>query len=98
MKANDRIIELWEMVLDYSGEQQCSIEDAIHDLEFDGPNGSYGPTKEERDELLKMHKEDQEWEAEHCDPNAGELKSYIPGIGMLVTDLGTAQSEFFFDD
>lgn len=97
MKDNDRIIELWEMVLDYSGEQQCDIKTAIEDLEFDGPNGSYGPTKEERAELLKMHEEDEQWEkeaAEYYGPGE-DLKTFIPGVGMLVTNTGTGESGFF---
>jgi hypothetical protein len=56
--VNNALMEMWEMALDYSGEMQCSIEDAIYDLEFDGPNGSYGPTKEERDALLAMAAKD----------------------------------------
>jgi hypothetical protein len=95
--TDDRMLELWEMVLDYSGEQQCSIEEAIADLEFDGPNGSYGPTKEEREYLLAAHRENEEWEAANCDPDAEELKSYIPGVGFLVTNLGTAESHIFFE-
>ena len=89
MKANDRIIELWEMVLDYSGEQQCDIRTAIEDID--------GPTKEERAELLKMHEEDEQWEkeaAEYYGPGE-DLKTFIPGVGMLVTNTGTGESGFF---
>jgi hypothetical protein len=42
-KGNDEVVD---MVLDYMAEHNCSLEEALSDLEFDGPNGSYGPTPE----------------------------------------------------
>jgi len=32
---------------------------------------------------------------EDVDPNAEELKTYIPGVGMLVTNLGSGKSKIF---
>ena len=32
---------------------------------------------------------------EECDPFAEELKTYIPGVGFLVTNLSTAESHIF---
>jgi len=39
------------MVEDYAAEHGCDYGQAIEDLEFDGPNGSSGPTEEEKQVL-----------------------------------------------
>ncbi len=44
--------ELCRIVQDYATEYSCSILESINDLEFDGPNGSEGPSDEDRQRLL----------------------------------------------
>ncbi len=38
-------LELIQIVQDYAAQYKCSIADSIVDLEFDGPNGSSGPSE-----------------------------------------------------
>ena len=38
-------------VIDYAKEHGCSIDESIKDLEFDGPNGSFGPDEDLLEEL-----------------------------------------------
>jgi len=44
--------DLVKMVEQYAQRYSCSIADSIDDLEFDGPEGSFGPSQEDRDALL----------------------------------------------
>lgn len=46
--------ELCQMVSEYQARYNCGFADAIDDLEFDGPEGSSGPTERDR-ELLMDH-------------------------------------------
>jgi hypothetical protein len=38
---------LVEMIDDYMAQYNCPLHEAIADLEFDGPQGSHGPSKEQ---------------------------------------------------
>jgi len=40
-------MELVEIVKEYADKYNCSIDDSIYDLEFDGPNGSSGPSADD---------------------------------------------------
>jgi hypothetical protein len=43
--------ELVSIVEEYAAQYNCPIWDAIDDLEFDGPGGSYGPSFEDKARL-----------------------------------------------
>lgn len=43
--------EVVSIVCEYAEQYDCSIEESINDLEFDGPNGSYGPSECDRQQL-----------------------------------------------
>jgi len=44
--------QLIEIVIDYAIDYKCTIKDSINDLEFDGPEGSSGPSIEDTVRLL----------------------------------------------
>lgn len=44
--------ELIEIVIEYAIEYKCTIKESVDDLEFDGPNGSGGPSIEDTVRLL----------------------------------------------
>lgn len=44
--------QLIEMVIEYAIEYKCTIKESVDDLEFDGPNGSEGPSIEDTVRLL----------------------------------------------
>ena len=51
-KVNEMtFMELVQMVEEYAERYKCSIDDSIYDLEFDGPNGSTGPSSEDVERL-----------------------------------------------
>ena len=43
--------ELCKMVADYAARYNCTLAESIQDLEFDGPEGSHGPSREDVDRL-----------------------------------------------
>jgi hypothetical protein len=43
--------ELCEIVIEYAGKYSCTIKESIDDLEFDGPDGSFGPSRDDIDRL-----------------------------------------------
>lgn len=42
--------------IEYAQQYGCSFTDAVCDWEGDGPDGSFGLTPEERDEILQEYK------------------------------------------
>jgi hypothetical protein len=88
------LAECWDVVAEIMFENssdlyadEMSIEECIAKAEL---------TDSERDLVLDDHKRSEEWD-EPVDPNAEDLKSYIPGVGFLVTNLGTGESHIFED-
>ena len=43
--------ELCKIVEDYANRYKCDVEKSIDDLEFDGPDGSFGP---DADDVAKL--------------------------------------------
>lgn len=90
--------ELWDAVADIMCDEDyddlfvdpIGIDKAIELIEA---------TEEEREFLRADYEEQKLWEEHEAgNPFAEELKTYIPGVGMLVTNLGTAESHIFPDD
>jgi hypothetical protein len=44
--------DLCKMVLAYATRYECTIAESIEDLDFDGPDGNFGPSE---DDIKKLH-------------------------------------------
>lgn len=83
--------ELWDAVMDICFDdfdlfaENKELEEGIALLDC---------SDEERAWLLNDLREQREFD-EPVDPNAEDLKTYIPGVGFLVTNLGTGESHIF---
>ena len=94
MRTLDKI---WDVVAEIMFENssdlyadEMSVEECIAKAEL---------TDAERELVLDDHRKSEEWDRMNPpDPYAEDLKTYIPGVGMLVTNLGTAESHIFPED
>jgi hypothetical protein len=67
--------QLIQIVIGYAAEYKCTIAESINDLEFDGPNGSEGPSREDTIRLLNHFNERSEMLVS-LDPNGGVCYYY----------------------